>query len=241
MRPSPAHAQSVSVHPPYFPQIILHLDSTHDGAVNMAVDQAWLEQAPMPVLRVYAWDQATVTIGYAQNLARIREALPSWPVVRRWTGGGVVMHEADHTYSIIVPACHPWSQVSAVESYRLIHGSLAQALDAGGSPGCRLTLPEDVVEGPLCFSAPALHDVLRDGVKVAGAGQRRGRLGLLHQGSVQHVTIQPDFWLAWAARLASEVSVVREAPPEVLVRASELAEKRFSLPQWLSDRDDLLG
>lgn len=241
MRPCPAHGRDVSVHPNFFPQIILHLDATYDGAMNMAVDQAWLEQAPMPVLRVYTWDRPTVTLGYAQNLSRIREALPPWPVVRRWTGGGVVMHEADHTYSIIVPACHPWSQVSAVESYRLIHGSLAEALDAGGSPGCRLTLPEDVVEGPLCFTAPALHDVLRDGVKVAGAGQRRGRLGLLHQGSVQHVTIPPDFWLGWAAKLASEVSVVREAPPEVLSRAAELAAKRFSLPQWLADREDLLG
>ena len=239
-RPCPAHGRAVFANPTFFPKIILHLDAMHDGAMNMAVDQAWLEHAPMPVLRVYTWDRPTVTLGYAQNLARIREALPPWPVVRRWTGGGVVMHEADYTYSIIVPATHPWSQVSAVESYRLIHSSLAEALDAGGSPGCRLTLPEDVVDGPLCFTAPALHDVLRNGVKVAGAGQRRGRLGLLHQGSVQHVTIQRDFWLGWAARLASEVSMVREAPPEVFIRASELAAKRFSLPQWLSDREDLL-
>jgi hypothetical protein len=34
---------------------------------------------------------------------------------------------------------------------------------------------------------------------------------------------------------------VRELPAEVKERAVELVEKRFSLPQWLTDRDDLLG
>ena len=51
--------------------------------MNMALDQAWLEHGSTPVLRVYTWDRPTVTIGYAQNLARVQEALPDWPVVRR--------------------------------------------------------------------------------------------------------------------------------------------------------------
>lgn len=209
--------------------------------MNMAVDQAWLEQSDLPVLRVYTWDQPTVTIGYAQNLAKLQDALPGWPVIRRWTGGGVVMHQEDFTYSVIVPASHPWAETPAVESYRVIHGSLAESLSAHGHPGCRLALPEDLVDGPFCFVAPALHDVIRGPVKVAGAGQRRGRLGFLHQGSVQQVRIAQEFWPQWAAQLAREVVVVRELPEKVQTRALELAEKRFSLPQWLTDRDDLLS
>lgn len=209
--------------------------------MNMAVDQAWLEQSDLPVLRVYTWDQPTVTIGYAQNLAKLQDALPGWPVIRRWTGGGVVMHQEDFTYSVIVPASHPWAETPAVESYRVIHGSLAESLSAHGHPGCRLALPEDLVDGPFCFVAPALHDVIRGPVKVAGAGQRRGRLGFLHQGSVQQVRIAQEFWPQWAAQLAREVVVVRELPEKVRERAVELAEKRFSLPQWLTDRDDLLS
>lgn len=225
----------------FFDQTILHLDGTHAGAMNMAVDQAWLELSEHPVLRVYTWDQPTVTIGYAQNLANLQDALPGWPVVRRWTGGGVVMHQDDFTYSVIVPASHPWAETPAVESYRLIHGSLAASLSAHGHPGCRLALPEDLVDGPFCFVAPALHDVIRGPVKVAGAGQRRGRLGFLHQGSVQQVRIAQDFWPQWAAQLAREVRVVRELPAAVQERAEELAARRFSLPQWLTDRDDLLS
>jgi lipoate-protein ligase A len=226
---------------PLFDQLRLHLDGTHAGALNMAVDQAWLEQSDLPVLRIYTWDQPTVTIGYAQSLPKLQGALPGWPVVRRWTGGGVVFHESDYTYSVIVPASHPWAETTPLESYRLIHGSLAAALVENGQAGCRLAMPEDLVEGPFCFTAPALHDVIRGPVKVAGAGQRRGKLGFLHQGSVQQVRLTPDFWGKWAAQLAKNVLISETTPPIIAEQALELTAKRFSLPQWLTERDDLLS
>jgi len=209
--------------------------------MNMAVDQAWLEQSIVPVLRIYRWDQPTVTLGYAQNVAKLQDSLPAWPIVRRWTGGGVVLHAGDYTYSVIVPASDAWAQTSAVESYRRIHGSLANALNLQDPKGFRLATPEDVIEAPFCFVAPAVHDVIRGAMKVAGAGQRRGKLGLLHQGSVQQVQIQPDFWPQWAAQLAREVLTVKTAPSPLLDRAQELETKRFSLPQWLTEREDLLA
>ncbi|HEY1051862.1 MAG TPA: hypothetical protein VGE39_18955 [Prosthecobacter sp.] len=225
---------------PFFKQLILHLDGTHAGPLNMAVDQAWLEHSRIPVLRIYTWDQPTVTLGYAQSLPKLQDALPGWPVVRRWTGGGVVLHQGDYTYSVIVPPADAWAETPAVESYRRIHGSLASALSQHGHPGCRLATQEDVIEAPFCFVAPAVHDVIRGPVKVAGAGQRRGKLGLLHQGSVQQVLLQPEFWRQWAGHLAEEVLVVETAPAPVLERAAELEQKRYSLPQWLAERDDLL-
>ncbi|WP_395716582.1 biotin/lipoate A/B protein ligase family protein [Prosthecobacter sp.] len=224
-----------------FDRLTLHLDALpHDGAWNMAVDQAWLEISDVPVLRVYDWDAATVTIGYAQNLAKLGEALPGWPVMRRWTGGGVVLHEKDETYSVIVPGAHPWAETRPLDSYRLIHAALAEALVAAGFNGCRLAGPDDLIENPFCFVAPALHDVVRGKVKIAGAGQRRGKLGLLHQGSVQQVVVKSDFWRGWAAVLAEEVMLVNELPPQIAARAQELVEKRYSLPQWLAEREDLL-
>ncbi|MDZ4405576.1 hypothetical protein [Prosthecobacter sp.] len=223
---------------PSFDQLILHFDpSPHDGAWNMAADQAWLEQSELPVLRIYRWDQPTVTIGYAQNLSKLAEALPGWPVVRRWTGGGVVLHENDFTYSVIVPGCQPWSQTNPLDSYRLIHESLARAL----ADGSRLAGPEDLIEAPFCFVAPALHDVVRGKVKIAGAGQRRGKLGLLHQGSVQQVVLKDDFWPRWAAQLAGNVLVKPEMTPAMIQRADELTAKRYRLSSWLNEREDQLG
>ncbi len=206
----------------------------------MAVDQAWLEQSDVPVLRVYDWETATVSIGYAQNLAKLGEALPGWPVVRRWTGGGVVLHENDETYSVIVPAAHPWAETRPLESYRALHASLAEALVSAGIHGCRLAGPEDLIENPFCFVAPALHDVVLGKVKIAGAGQRRGKLGLLHQGSVQQVDVSAHFWRDWAAVLAKEVTQVDELPPQIAARARELVDKRYALPQWLAEREDAL-
>jgi len=213
----------------------------HPGPWNMAVDQSWLETAEFPVLRVYEWDQATVTLGYAQNLAKLVETLPSWPVVRRWTGGGVVLHDQDETYSVIVPGSHAWAETRPLDSYRLIHQALAEGLNAAGLDECRLAGPEDLIENPFCFVAPALHDVVRGKSKIAGAGQRRGRLGLLHQGSVQQVALPPGFWSAWAAGLAATVIPVTELPPQTAARAQELVEKRYALPQWLHEREDHLS
>lgn len=203
----------------------------------MAADQAWLEQSELPVLRVYRWEEPTVTIGYAQNLTKLAGTLPHWPVVRRWTGGGVVLHDNDFTYSVIVPACQPWSQTNPLDSYRMIHESLAKALDDGS----RLAGPEDLIENPFCFVAPAMHDVVRDKVKVAGAGQRRGKLGLLHQGSVQQVQLQEDFWPRWAGQLAKNVLIQPEMAAAMTARANELTQKRYSLGSWLNEREDHLS
>ena len=226
---------------PIFDELTLWQDPRpQTGPWNMAVDQALLEQGGCPVLRVYAWDRPTVTLGYAQNLAKLAAALPDWPVVRRWTGGGVVFHGEDFTYTLMVPAGHPWAEVRPVESYRMVHQSLAQALVAAGWAGCRLAESEDVKDLPFCFEAPALHDVIRGPMKVAGAGQRRGRLGLLHQGSVQRVRLEPGFWPVWAGRLARRVQGLDAASAVVAQRAAELVEKRYGRSEWLQNRDDLL-
>ena len=204
----------------------------------MALDQALLEQAGAAVLRVYPWREPTVTLGYAQNLAALRSSLPPWPVTRRWTGGGVVFHNGDHTYSLIVPASLPWSQTRPVESYRLVHGSLATALVAAGFAGCRLATEEDVIDKPFCFEAPAVHDIVRDTDKIAGAGQRRSKIGFLHQGSVQQVRLGPDFWQAWARRLATTVEEIEALSPALLQRAAELAANRYGASSWLEHRED---
>ena len=229
--------QSCSVSP-LFDGLSLWLDpAPREGAWNMALDQALLELSFGPVLRVYSWTEPTVTLGYAQNVEKLKPSLPAWPITRRWTGGGVVFHDGDFTYSVIVPAVVPWSQTRPVESYRLIHGALAEALVAAGYEGCRLAGPEDVIDLPFCFEAPAVHDVVRGTVKISGAGQRRSRIGFLHQGSVQQVKLTDDFWRGFASQIASNVEDL-DLTEAVMARAALLAADRYSAPSWLTDRED---
>lgn len=223
----------------FFEHLVLWLDpQPHDGPWNMAVDQALLEQSRDPVLRIYSWNQSTVSLGYAQSLEKLKPSLPDWPVVRRWTGGGVVFHDADITYSVIVPASIGWSQTRPIESYRLIHESLAKAMVDAGFAGYRLARKEDVIDRPFCFEAPAVHDIVRGTAKIAGAGQRRSRMGLLHQGSVRQSPLGAAFWRRWAGQLAPQASEIGMPGAEVMHRADELAALRYGTDAWLWHRED---
>ena len=194
----------------------------------MAIDQALLETATAPVLRVYDWDRPSVTAGYSHDLHAIAF---DGPVVKRWTGGGIVWHGGDATYALVVPMADPWSKTRPLDSYREIHGALADQLNASGFGPCRLASEDDRKSGSLCFEAPALHDIVSTSGKVAGAGQRRSRLGLLHQGSVK-LRLAAEFWQRFAARLAREVIALDELPTTVLEQANDWVRTRYATREW---------
>jgi lipoate-protein ligase A len=160
-----------------------------DAAGNMAWDEALLEAAAglgRPILRSYGWDTAAATFGYFQRHAEIAAWTPLRPLIRRPTGGGLVPHAADWTYTVIVPPSHPWYSISAVESYRRAHSWLQRAFAHSGlettlAPCCNPAGPGQ------CFIGAEREDLLLAGRKIAGAAQRRNQLGLLIQGSIQPV------------------------------------------------------
>jgi lipoate-protein ligase A len=148
-------------------------------AHNMAIDEALLREVQAPVLRLYEWDGAAVSLGYFQpaSLAEGRQ------FVRRYTGGGLVDHARDLTYTIVVPRAHPWMELSAPESYRLIHEGVQAVLHACGVAG-ELAPAAFEAESPACFQKPVKFDIVAGSDKLSGAAQRRTREGLLHQGSI---------------------------------------------------------
>jgi lipoate-protein ligase A len=150
----------------------------------MAVDEWLLETAELPVLRVYGWQGEWASLGYFGGIAAARAAFPGVGLVRRWTGGGMVDHRADWTYTIVAPRGEPLAGWRGAESYRRIHNALAETLVSEGVEA-RVGGGEGETGAALCFENPVHHDLLgADGRKLAGAGQRRSRSGLLHQGSL---------------------------------------------------------
>ena len=166
-----------------------------DAAFNMALDEALLEAMPRlqaPVLRFYGWTQPSATFGYFQKFSEVAAATHLRPLIRRPTGGGIVPHDADWTYAAIFPAGHEWHSLKAEESYRRIHDWLRLAfaelkIETELAPCCRkLESGKQKAEMPsACFIGHEKSDLLWHGKKIAGAAQRRNKLGLLIQGSVQ--------------------------------------------------------
>ncbi len=173
---------------------VLHLlpAASATAAENLAVDWLMLEnftEAEAVRLRFYEWSRPSFTFGYGQKWADIRAACPPGvDVIRRPTGGGLVDHRADWTFALVLPAAHPLAKIKACESYRLVHEALAEALNQRGA-SCQLQAAGCKSGGKtlaICFEKAETHDVVRtdNGGKIAGAAQKRGRQGLLIQGSV---------------------------------------------------------
>ncbi len=159
----------------------LLLDGRFSAFENMAIDESLLRHARSPVLRIYAWAESCVSLGYFQKHSVVP---PSTPFVRRYTGGGLVEHGRDLTYTVVLPVDHPLTAAGTLPSYRTIHAAVASALlDAGIA--CRLATTSPKQDHPACFLKPVPADVLDPaGKKLAGAAQRRTRQGCLHQGTV---------------------------------------------------------
>ena len=162
------------------------------GAMNMALDDALLhavaDGASPPILRLYRWQPAALSVGYAQSLdsgvdlAACRAA--GLDVVRRPTGGRAVLHAREVTYAVLAPAGGLFG-TSIAECYRTIAGALQRAL-------CSLGLAAELVPGrtrggndrAVCFTAPAQHELLVDGCKIAGCSQKRRKQAFLQHGSI---------------------------------------------------------
>jgi len=212
-----------------------------EAAFNMALDETLLEamsRLQAPVLRFYGWTEPAATFGYFQKYSSVERATLLRPLVRRPTGGGIVPHDADWTYSFAVPPGHEWHSLAAIESYRRIHewiqGAFAKlkiqtepALSQKSAVG-NPDLPGE------CFTGHEKFDLLWHGKKIAGAAQRRNKLGLLIQGSVQPppVSLSRDDWEeAMRAAATESFSIQWQAyspDKDLSVRATELARQKYS-------------
>jgi lipoate-protein ligase A len=207
-----------------------------DAADNMAVDEALLEAVARfgrPVLRFYGWTQPAATFGYFQKYSEVETTTRLRPLIRRPTGGGIVPHDVDWTYSFIVPPGHEWYSLAAIESYRRIHAWIQSAfaglkIETGLAPCCHK--PE--IAGA-CFIGHEKFDLLWHGKKIAGAAQRRNKFGLLIQGSVQPpVPLARKDWenaMIEVARNEFAVGWTDLAPEEKFrARVKSLVSEKFS-------------
>ena len=157
----------------------------------MALDEAVLLHSPpeATVLRFYDWDGPACTFGYSQPhaTALVQCRARGWndiSPVRRATGGGIVFHDGDLTFSLVFP----WDKLCAAgEIYTKIHRGICAALKSSGV-AASLWSPENRSRGlaQSCFTRAEPMDLVgSDGRKILGGALRKKAQKGLYQGSMR--------------------------------------------------------
>ncbi|MFA9559414.1 biotin/lipoate A/B protein ligase family protein [Evansella sp. AB-rgal1] len=168
-------------------------------AYNMALDEKlmdWHRDGKIqPVIRFYAWNPATLSVGYFQkvekeiNMDVVRKR--GLGFVRRPTGGRGVLHDDELTYSVIVSEEHPNMPATVTEAYRVISEGLLQGFRLLGLQA-EFSIPrtkeeKEQLKNPrsaVCFDAPSWYELVVEGRKIAGSAQTRQKGVILQHGSI---------------------------------------------------------
>jgi len=162
------------------------------GAWNMAVDDymfRMLTPQPRTILRFYRWIRPTVSLGYSQRIHKVVNIdycrLNGIDVVRRMTGGKLVLHDREVTYSI-ASSDEGLFGSSVLDSYRKISEGLMCGLRKMGlHPYLAEKAPAKYIHGNLpCFSYPSRHEVEISSRKVIGSAQKREGGKFVQHGSI---------------------------------------------------------
>jgi lipoate-protein ligase A len=235
------------------------------GAWNMAVDETlWqgIQVRSAACLRLYRWSEPTVSLGYFQKHSDRNMHLPSLScaVVRRLTGGGAILHDAELTYSIVLPGTHPLA-VHRDELYRAVHSSLIEALQRLGV-SARLCDAADKTatdrEPFLCFQRRSPGDVLLGRAKICGSAQRRRKGAVLQHGSLLwraspaapelpgvadlapspiELEVVADLWLGGLGRQLGGDWQSDDLDENEANRSRALEEIRYTCDDWTKNRN----
>ncbi len=219
-----------------------------DGAYNMALDQAILEQVGAgnspPTLRLFAWNPPCLSLGQGQvasdvDLSRIRAR--GWTIVRRPTGGRAILHTDEITYSVALPADHPLVQGDIVTSYRRLSAALLAALERLGlqaQADKRAGRAPAGAKGPVCFEVPSDYEITADGRKLIGSAQVRKFGGVLQHGSLP---LEGDVARICDALAFPGEDVREEVRQRVRQRATTLARALDRAVSWEEAASALVG
>jgi lipoyl(octanoyl) transferase len=170
--------------------VLLMIESAaRSGSWNMATDEYLLEAAlsdGLKAVRMYRWEEPTVSLGYFQDSddEALSTTFQNLAAVRRLSGGGAILHHHELTYSFVIPADDPLTQIPT-ELYGRVHKAIIDVLrDFGADCSMRGEDNAKSDEPFLCFVRGDRHDIHCNGHKVVGSAQRRRKGAVLQHGSI---------------------------------------------------------
>ena len=214
---------------------------------QMALDETLVHRYPGScVLRFYEWTSASAaTFGYAQFVNQVRRGLQqrsfAGDICRRPTGGGVVYHTEDLTFSLVFPSTQRPSEI-----YKQLHGAIQAALVLSGfssalfvqKSAAQAYAPSQHNQANACFTNPVENDLLQaNGQKMLGGAIRRFGTTVLYQGSLQvpGARENPVYKRALTQAVRSFLDVnlhIQPVAQTVLQAAKLLAKTQYSTAAW---------
>lgn len=196
---------------------------------NMALDEKifsqYLEDG-IPVFRVYLWQAPSFTYGiskYPENLIDFGKCLSNRvQVVKRMTGGGILFHDDEITYSFVCSKEDVKEPQNVFVSYREICAFLIKfyeslglkALFAKETQGFKgMCAPHE-----LCSASHEKYDIVINNKKIGGNAQKRRRQAIFQHGSIpcsidwdfvrRHLKNFPEHIYSGATSLSEELTHV---------------------------------
>ncbi|MBM3243603.1 MAG: lipoate--protein ligase family protein [Candidatus Omnitrophica bacterium] len=166
------------------------------AAYNMALDEKifWRYlKDKIPVLRIYSWQAPSFTYGVSQknpgkeiNLTQCAE--DKVYLAKRMTGGGVLFHNDEITYSFVLSKEDIGEDKNIFVSYRNTCAFLVSFYKSLGlNPSFALEaddFDENSTTHPLCCASREKYDILINGRKIGGNAQKRNREAIFQHGSI---------------------------------------------------------
>ena len=206
---------------------------------NMELDGLWLsELEDFPILHFYDWDVPSATFGH---FILLNEHVHPCEIAfaRRPTGGGITFHLWDLAFSFLMPGSR--CSNNTLENYQFVNQIVLAAVQEL-FPVKGVLIPESVpakgTSASFCMARPTVYDAVCDGLKIAGAAQRRTKRGYLHQGTISLAA--PDLELLSRILIDHETLVQAMADhsfaPLGRCTAEVLAAARLELKAQLAEK-----
>ena len=201
------------------------------AASNMALDEKifkrYLEDG-IGVLRLYQWRKPSFTYGFSQDPKSQLDlpacAIEGVEVAKRITGGGILFHDDEITYSFVCSKADLGEAQGVFVDYRNICKFLLRFYESLGlNPKFALeaeNFNQRCVPHELCSAAHEKYDIVINGKKIGGNAQKRNRQAIFQHGSIprranwdfvrKYTNSLPDDISEYVTTLNDQLSLVPE-------------------------------
>lgn len=167
------------------------------SSINSNIDKALFKSFKndsIPVLRLYTWEDC-VTLGAGQKLDDYEKLQTSYKnnISKRLTGGGVLFHGHDISYTILVNP-NMIENKDVKETYFLICQFLLKFYEDLGLKADFAKDNKDIVlsKSAFCQVGFEAYDIIINNKKIGGNAQKRAKNCILQHGSIPLYTKQKD-------------------------------------------------